>query len=236
MTPTPNPEAKARSQGNAGTLRPEASPSRQGPLPLLELYEREDPIPITELKARGLTQQTISKLLGVTKAAVSQWISGAREIPLLVLVDLWELFRVVEERMLAGADVHAAVDGWQPTVILTPKDPPDPEGLAPVGQGPRIGTGMGFPTSEAMEEARARRDVPRMEQEALQNFIRLLADEYGQPLTAERLMRIRRLAIGVKLTAETSLLMLGGLTDASYQREEHAEESEESNAPPAPNR
>jgi transcriptional regulator with XRE-family HTH domain len=215
--------------------RTEPKPRMQGPLPLFELYEREDPIPITELKARGLTQQAIANLLGVTKAAVSQWISGAREIPRLVLVDLWELFRVVEERMLAGADVHAAVEGWKPTVILTPKDPPDPEGLASVGQGPSITTGMGFPVPEAWHEASARRDVQAMEQASLHSLMRMLADEYGQPLTAERLMRIRRLAIGVKLTAEGSLVMLGGLRDASHQREEHAAESEESSAPPATN-
>jgi transcriptional regulator with XRE-family HTH domain len=201
-------------------------------IPVTELHAtREAPIPITELKARGLTQAEIATVLGVTPPAVSQWLSGVREIPTLLLVDAWELFRVVEERMQAGADVHAAVEGWKPTVIMVPKESPGSAALSPGGQGPRITSGMGFPVPEAWDEASARRDVQRMEEEKLQSAIRLLADEFGQPLSAERLMRIRRLAIGVKLTAETSLLLLGGLGDASHQREAHAE-PEERNAPP----
>jgi transcriptional regulator with XRE-family HTH domain len=159
-----------------------------------------EPEPIARLKAYGLSQAELARCLCVQKSTISQWVSGVRQLPRLVLDDLWELLRLVEERTRAGMDVHQAVQGWQPTVLLNPG-------------GPTITSGLPIPMSDEHRAALERGDLEAAERIGLWDTIELLAAEKGQPLTAERLMVLRRLGIAVRVATGSLLRFSEGEGD-----------------------
>lgn len=155
---------------------------------------------IKRLKALGLTQVDIARCLKIGTSTVSQWLKGTRAFPTLVSDDLYELLRLVEERTQAGANVHQAIDGWEPTLRFHDGG----FSIAP-GDGPNI------PLHIA---ERALREGPQAYQRFLMaETFAALAKVVESPWTAENLATIRRLALMIKLLAD------GGLRfkDAEWQ-------------------
>jgi transcriptional regulator with XRE-family HTH domain len=164
-----------------------------------------EPGPFARLRALGLTQVELAERLVVGQSTISQWETGARRMPGLVMLDLWELLRVVEEKIRAGMDVHKAIEGWHPTVLLNP------------GGSPTLTSGFPQPMSEAHQAALERGDLEEAERLELWDTIDLLKAEQGHPLTAERKMRIRRLSIAVKLAVESMLRFEEGQSHADHR-------------------
>jgi transcriptional regulator with XRE-family HTH domain len=67
-----------------------------------------------------LSQDELAALLQVHKSTISRWLSGKRAIHPDISGDLWQLARLVTTARAEGRDVRAALQGWEPTVQLTP--------------------------------------------------------------------------------------------------------------------
>jgi DNA-binding XRE family transcriptional regulator len=76
--------------------------------------------PLARLRDMGLTQVELAALLNAGQSTISQWETGARQLPAPVFEDLWELLRIIEERTAAGMTVQEAVKDWHPTVTFGP--------------------------------------------------------------------------------------------------------------------
>jgi DNA-binding XRE family transcriptional regulator len=152
--------------------------------------------PLARLRGFGLTQVDLARLLSVGQSTISQWETGARQLPIPVLEDLWELLKIIEERTAAGMMIEQAVENWHPTVTFGPGGIGRTTG--PMSSGSRE-------MEAAVQDAAARGNGVRLQELLLQDNMNQLAAERGKPLTAERVMRIRRLAIAVQMDAYSVL-------------------------------
>jgi transcriptional regulator with XRE-family HTH domain len=150
--------------------------------------------PLARLRALGLTQVELAQLLGVAQSTISQWTTGDRQIPALMVEDLWELLRLVEEEIAAGMDIHEAVQGWGPTVRFSP------------GGQTRIGAEVTIPRDVAEDAAKEGPEATErlVAAEAMAELVKL----WGNAKTAKQWARIRRLLLALKIHADSELRLM----------------------------